>query len=159
MEKQPLGIIVVFLALVLACKSPPLSSLPTPTPSAETMPDLLIANIYLEMQGRTGYCVDSYTPYEIRVAVRNAGDAPASAFQVALNSHQQLIPQGLPAGQSGELHFTLSASDGQYEAVVDPGNQVQERDESNNRAAYQAVTPTPPLLCTGKPLSPATPVP
>jgi CARDB len=158
MGKKSLGIVVLFLALVLACQSPPLSSLSTPTPSAEAMPDLLIANIYLEMQGRRGYCVDSYTPYEIRVVVRNASDAPASAFQVALNSQQQLIPQGLPAGQSTELHFTLTASDGQYEAVADPGNQVRERDESNNRAAYQAVTPTPPMLCTSKPPSPATPV-
>jgi subtilase family serine protease len=153
MARQPLGIILVFLALVLACQSPPLNSHPTPSPSAEVLPDLRITNIYVEMQGRTGNCVEAYTNYEIRVVVENAGDASALPFQVALNSQQQLILQGLPAGQSTELHFSLSAPNGQYEAVADPANQVRERDENNNRASYQAITPTPPLRCT--PVQPA----
>jgi hypothetical protein len=148
MEKQPLGIVVVLLALVLACQSPPLSSTPTPSPSVETLPDLRITNIYVEMLGRTGNCVDAYTPYEIRVVVENTGTASAPPFQVALNNKSQLTLQELPAGQHILLHFALSASDGHYTAVADPGNQVRERDENNNQGDYQAVTPTPPLLCT-----------
>jgi subtilase family serine protease len=157
MEKQLCGVVVVFLALLLACQSPPVSN--PPTSSAEALPDLKITNIYVEMQGRTGYCVDAYTPYEIRVTVQNAGESPAPPFQVALNHQQQFLLQGLPAGQSIELHFSLSASNGQYEAVADPDNQVREKDENNNRAAYQAITPTPPLLCTKIPSTAATPAP
>jgi subtilase family serine protease len=116
-----------------------------------TSPDLVIDSMYMEMEGRTGSCVMEYTAYEIRVLVRNAGDAAAGSFAVQLNSTEQTVTAGLAAGQSVELHFSGAVMGSQYSAQIDPANQIAERDESNNTRTFTAPMPTAPVLCTPNP--------
>ncbi len=116
-----------------------------------TSPDLVIDFMYMEMEGRTGSCVMEYTAYEIRLVVRNGGDAAAGSFAVQLNGTQQAVVAGLAAGQSVELHFPGAVLGAQYSADADPANQIAERDESNNTRTFTAPMPTPPALCTPNP--------
>ncbi len=118
----------------------------------ETMPDLIVKYMYLEMEGRQGNCVAAYTPYEIRVVVENIGQASAGPFSVELNAAQQGVDKGLAAGQSVVLHFPGTVPSGQYEASVDVADQVVERREDNNSLLFLAPTPTPPPLCASMPV-------
>jgi hypothetical protein len=139
---------------------PHCTATPPPMPSPSTQqPDLVIANMYLEMEGRTGGCMLAYAPYGIRVVVRNTGDADAPPFVVQLNGVAQSVANGLTAGQSVELHFSGTVPSGQYSAFVDPAGQVAERDESNNTQTFMAPTPTPPPLCTPAPTNSPTSTP
>ncbi len=113
-----------------------------------SLPDLIIKYMYLEMEGRRGNCIESYTPYEIRVLVENIGLGSSGPFVVDLNSTRQQEVEGLAAGQQIGLYFEGTTPSGRYEATADSMNQVGERQEDNNTLAFVAPTPTPPLLCT-----------
>lgn len=110
-------------------------------------PDLIINYMYLEMAGRQGYCVDAYSPYGIRVQIKNIGSADAGPFFVDLNGIVLEVEDGLPVDQSIELHFAGTITSGQYEAAADATNQVDESREDNNTSVFHAPTPTPPPLC------------
>jgi hypothetical protein len=118
------------------------------TGTVNLIPDLIIENIYVEMQGRQGSaCVNAYTPYELRVRIKNAGTADARSFYVDANAVRQTVTL-LAAGQSMEVAFSTFPSGGLVRAVVDPANQVTESNESNNTRELTTVVPTPPALCT-----------
>ena len=115
------------------------------------MPDLKVAFVYVEMQGRQGgACVNAYTPYEIRVNIKNEGNADASSFSVEVNGVSKTI--SLTAGQSIDVPFTDLPSSGVVKISVDPANKVLESNENNNTTEYTTLgTPTPPPLCTPVP--------
>ena len=100
------------------------------------------------MEGRQGRCVDAYTPYGIRVQIKNIGSAAAGSFFVDLNGVAKEVQDGLQVDQSVELHFAGTIPSVQYEATVDPTDQVVESRENNNTSLFHAPTPTPPPLCT-----------
>ena len=110
-------------------------------------PDLIISFMYLEMEGRQGNCVNAYSPYGIRVQIKNIGSANTGPFFVDLNGILQEVKYGLLVGQSIELHFAGTISSGQYESIADANNQVVESREENNTFSFLAPTPTPPPLC------------
>ena len=112
-----------------------------------SLPDLIIHVMYLEMEGRQGYCVNAYSSYGIRVKIKNIGAANAGPFSVALNGNLQEVNYGLLVEQSIELHFPGTIPSGQYDAIVDTTDQVLESREDNNTSAFHAPTPTPPPLC------------
>lgn len=118
-----------------------------------SLPDLIIKNMYLEMEGRQSNCVEAYTPYGIRVVIENIGLASTGAFVVVLNNTRQEVKEGLAAGQRIVLHFAGTTPSGWYEATADSMNQIVEREEDNNTLSFTAPTPTPPLLCTATPTS------
>lgn len=131
---------------------------PTDTVVATTLeltagPDLIIKNMYLEMEGRQSNCVEAYSLYGIRVVVENLGWVSAGAFVVDMNGTRQEVKDGLAPGQHIELHFAGTTPSGRYEATADSMNQVVEREENNNTLSFLAPTPTPPLLCTATPTS------
>ena len=99
------------------------------------------------MEGRQGNCVNAYSPYGIRVQIKNIGSANTGPFFVDLNGILQEVNYGLLVGQSIELHFAGTISSGQYEATADVTNQVVESREENNTFSFHAPTPTPPPLC------------
>ncbi len=152
--------LLLSMTVMAACNLTPSPSVQptnknTPIPSATvvvttlgntSLPDLIVKFVYLEMEGRQSNCVESYTPYEIRVLVQNIGSASAGAFVVDLNSTRQQV-EGLAADQVIVLHFAGTIPSGQYEATADPINQVAEREENNNTLSFLAPTPTPPPLC------------
>ena len=131
---------------------------PTHTVVATTLeltsrPDLIIKNMYLEMEGRQSNCVEAYALYGIRVVVENIGLVSAGAFVVDMNSTRQEVKEGLAPGQHIELHYAGTTPSGRYDATADSMNQVVEREENNNTVSFLAPTPTPPLLCTATPTS------
>ena len=159
-QAAPSALQPLFSETPLASASPqPVSTKPsTPfvsTPPSSNSADLIVEYLYLEMEGRHGGCVTGYTPYGIRVGVKNVGEVESAAFAVDLNGSQQRVEGGLVPGQSIELHFAGTVDSGQYQAYVDAANEVAESNEDNNTLSFQAPTPTPPPLCTPTP----TPVP
>lgn len=124
---------------------------PTSTSSeveAVPKPDLVVSRIYIEMEGRTEACVEEYTPYEIRVIVKNVGEASSPPFSLELNGTVQSSDDILAAGETATLHFPRIAADGSYVANVDADQRIEELNEANNSGSYLTPTPTPPPICT-----------
>ena len=138
----------------------PSSNLSTPIPAATTitpavvssLPDLVVSNVYLGMQGvpmNWAECIPNYGPFEIRAVIRNLGAATAYNISVVeLSSDTNLTIGELGAGQGTELYFPISPAGAAYNVVVDPQNTIPESNEGNNTFSYLAITPTPPALCT-----------
>jgi hypothetical protein len=154
--------------------STPLSNLSTPIPAVtnatlvvvSSLPDLIVSNVYLGMQGvasNWAECIQNYGPFEIRAMIRNMGQAPAYNISVIeLSTGTNLTIGELGAGQGLELYFPLASPNAAYNEAVDPQNTIPESNEGNNTFSYLAITPTPPALCT--PTSPpssglSTPIP
>jgi subtilase family serine protease len=140
-----LGLLI--LAIVACTPKTKLPPHPTSESSPSSTPDLVINSMYLEMEGRQGHCVDAYSPYGIRVQIKNIGSANTGSFSVDLNGVIQEVKDGLQVDQSIELHFAGTIPSGQYEATADVTNQVVESREDNNTSSFHAPTPTPPPLC------------
>jgi len=138
------------LAVILfgACAFDPAT---TPT-STSFLPDLIVSNVYLGMQGVASNwteCIPTYGPFEIRAVIRNLGEVPAHNINVVeLSSSTNLTIGELRAGQSMELYFPISLASASYNIVVDSKNTIPESNEGNNTFSYLAITPTPPVLCT-----------
>jgi len=147
--KLPQTFFLFLLAVTLfnACTPGPVT---TPTPLS-SLPDLVVSNVYLGMQGVPtdwAECIPNYGPFEIRAMIRNMGQAPAYNINVVeLSTGTNLTIGELGADQGMELYFPL-ASIGNYNVVVDSQNTISESNEENNILSYLAITPTPPVLCT-----------
>jgi hypothetical protein len=147
------SVLGLFVLVLGACAPNPIAAEPSPlVPSTSevvrhSQPDLIIDFMYLEMEGRRGNCVDAYSPYGIRVQIKNIGSANTGPFFVDLNGAVQEVNDGLRVDQSIELHFAGTIPSGQYEATADVTNQAVESREDNNTSSFQAPTPTPPPLC------------
>jgi hypothetical protein len=150
------SMLALFTLVIAACAPNPTASEPAPPspvlPSTSesdrpSQPDLIIDFMYLEMEGRQDNCVTAYSPYGIRVQIKNIGSANTGRFLVDLNGGVQEVRDGLRAGQLIELHFAGTIPSGQYEATADVTNQVVESREDNNSSSFRAPTPTPPPLC------------
>ena len=144
-----------FAFLLVGCTStsPVLPASPSAanTPTV-ARPDLVVQSMYLEMADRHGRaCVAAFSPYGIRLVVRNVGVTVSGPFEVELNGVTQTVRTGLGPGQDIELHFSGTVPSGQYVARVDAANQVPEEGEGNNGATFIAPTPSPPPLCTPNP--------
>jgi subtilase family serine protease len=120
--------------------------------SASSLPDLIVSNVYLGMEGvATNWmgCVPAYAPLEIRAIIRNQGQATAYNITVVeLSNGTNLTIGELGAGEGMDLFFSINSANAAYNVVVDPENSIVERDEGNNANSYFAITPTPPALCT-----------
>jgi hypothetical protein len=174
MKNTRLIFLLMLLFILLAGCQPQPQPLFTPDPSAvwamatrvsrsSTLPDLVVSGIYLGMQGvsTNGQCVPNYGPYEIRVMIRNLGEAPVHHIVVEERATgTYLTIDQLGAGQGTELSFPHSSSSASYNVVVDPHDAIPESNEDNNTLSYLAITPTPPVLCTPAPSTDlSTPVP
>jgi hypothetical protein len=155
-----LGVFGLLILATIACtpnaKPSPNLAPSEPSPSlgqstndsdGQLQPDLIIYFVYLEMEGRQRNCVNAYSPYGIRVQIKNIGSANTGPFVVDLNGVDQAVNDGLQIGQLIELHFAGTVPSGQYEATADVTNQVAESQEDNNTFSFHAPTPTPPPLC------------
>jgi len=148
--KLPQTPCLFLLAVILfnACTPGPVT---TPTPLS-SLPDLVVSNVYLGMQGVPtdwAECIPNYGPFEIRAMIRNLGPTPAYNISVIeLSSGTSLTVGELGAGQGMELYFPLASPNATYTVTVDPQNTIPESNEGNNTFSYLAITPTPPALCT-----------
>jgi len=145
-----LCLFLLAVTLLSAC-TPGLVLVTTPT-SPSFLPDLVVSNVYLGMQGvPTSWteCVPDYGPFEIRAMIQNLGQAIAYNISVIeLSSGTNLTIGELGAGQGMEMYFPISSASTAYNLVVDPQNMIPESNESNNIFSYLAITPTPPVKCT-----------
>ena len=145
---QTICLFLLAVSLFSACAPVPIT---TPT-SASSLPDLVVSNVNLGMQGvPTNWmeCIPTYGPLEIRAMIQNLGQATAYNITVVeLSSGTNLTIGELGAGQGMELYFPITSANATYNVVVDPQNTIAESDEGNNTFSYFAITPTPPALCT-----------
>lgn len=161
------NIFPILFGLFLSACAPVTVNLPTGNPPitletstpASSLPDLVISNVYLGMQGFVGgssNCVTAYAPFEIRVTIQNLGDVPAYNISVVeLSTVTSLAVGDLGARNAMKLYFPATSPNGTYTFGIDSQNTIPESNESNNVFSYLAITPTPPVLCT----PPVTPVP
>jgi len=144
---QTFFLFLLAVTLFIACTPGPVT---TPTPLS-SLPDLVVSNVYLGMQGvppNWAECIPKYSPFEIRAMIRNMRQAPAYNINVVeLSTGTNLTIGELGADQGIELYFPL-ASIGNYNVVVDSQSTISESNEENNTLSYFAITPTPPVLCT-----------
>jgi hypothetical protein len=130
---------------------------PVTTPTSSFLPDLVVSNVFLGMQGvPTDWteCIPNYGPIEIRAMIRNLGQTPAYNISlIELSTRTNLTIRELDAGQGMKLYFPISSANAAYNVVVDSQNTIPESNESNNTLSYIAITPTPPALCTSSPTS------
>lgn len=142
-------LILILLVLVLSACGWVTNAAPT---AVSSMPDLVVSNIYLGMQGIPSnwtQCVPGYGPFEIRAMIQNVGEAAAYNISVAeLSAGTNLTIGELGPGQGMELYFPTTSANATYKVVVDPQNAIPESNETNNTFSYLAITPTPPALCT-----------
>ena len=116
----------------------------TSTPS---LPDLLITGISITIE--TGdSCGYTSTRLGVRVWFRNNGSADAKLFVVDVNGVQQIVTDGLAAGQGGSLWFAGYRSSENNIVMVDSTSLVVESSENNNSLSQMLPVPTLPPTCT-----------
>jgi hypothetical protein len=109
------------------------------------LPDLVIVAVRLEQESGE----DCYSPpfhLGVRVYVHNIGNATAGAFVLAVNEIQQVVGEGLAAGQQTSRWFDAIGIS--TVAMVDATFLIVEQDENNNQFVAQLPTPTLPVPCT-----------
>jgi hypothetical protein len=159
-------VLLLAMALLVSGCQPQHQPLAGPDPTAmaasggtvspvSTLPDLVVSNAYLGMQGvPTNWteCIQNYGPFELRTMIRNLGEAPAYNIVIAeISTGTHLTIGELGSSQSMELNFPLTSPNATYNMVVDPQNTIPESNEGNNTFSYLAITPTPPVQCTTAP--------
>ena len=152
----------------------PPAAAPTSTPAPGPQPaDLVVTGI--DMPTRFDIKAGGRTSVVIRVTIANIGEQPAGAFRTKVYPTGRGGPRGsfdlpvvgsLQPGESITLSATVNynvAGSFTVEAVVDPNNQVAERNEGNNSAflnvRVRSVSPAPGKKPTATPQPTATPEP
>jgi WD40 repeat protein len=133
--------------------SPTAQSQQSPTDTARVLPDLVIREVRVLSDSPNG-CPAPDQKLRMIVQVENVGKAPAGQFVVKLDNDQQLVHDGLAAGQTLALSFP--GYDSFPEIMVDATSLVVEQNEGNNQyfrsldlptpAPDCAITPTPNIL-------------
>ncbi|HSW47960.1 MAG TPA: CARDB domain-containing protein [Candidatus Saccharimonadales bacterium] len=137
---------------------------PTVTPTVIIKPDLIITGMQITLDDSNGSYVCS-TGLGLKVTVKNQGVAPLPvSFTVKANNTQKIVDGGLNAGASVSVWIPDYVYSGSNTATVDPGNQIDESDETNNQLTQNVPVPTQPVSClnpspTSIPSPTSTPVP
>ncbi len=144
--------VCLFSILVGACSingpglqaSPTALPLQSPTDTRPLLPDLTIRSVTVLSDASNG-CPAANQSLRTIVQVENVGQAPAGQFIIKLDSDQQLVHNGLAAGQTLALSFP--GYDSFPEIMVDATSLVVESDESNNLYFRGLDLPTPSQDC------------
>jgi WD40 repeat protein len=135
--------------------SPTALSPQSPTDTRQLLPDLAIRSVTVLGDSPNG-CPSPDQKLRTIVQVENDGQAPAGQFVVKLDADQQLVHNGLAAGQTLALSFP--GYDSFPEIMVDATSLVVESDESNNLYFRALDLPTPVLPCVFTPTPEITPL-
>jgi len=140
------------------------SSVPTVTLAAtgepgsgEPLPDLAITHAQIELE-TGGSCDYTSTALGIRVWLENLGSADAGPFVVEGNGIQQMIAEGLAAGQTTTVWFEGYVN-GENIVLVDAADEIKEVREDNNSLSQRLPVPTLPPTCTPPSQAAATELP
>jgi hypothetical protein len=142
----------LFSMLVGACSingpvilpSPTVLPLQVPTDTRRLLPDLKIRAVTV-LSDSSNSCLASDQVLRTIVQVENVGQAPAGQFVIKRDTDQQLVHNGLAAGQTLALSFP--GYDSFPEIMVDATSLVAESDENNNLYFRALALPTPALDC------------
>ena len=135
---------------------PESNSIPVEATPTSVQPDLAIASSILSMVDINGNCLSGY---QLTVVLVNQGSAPAPDVVVEELTSGQLVYVGtVEVGQSMVLQFPASPN-GLYRIMIDPQNQIAERDESNNLVTPSAIPATTPGYCIPGSIITPTPTP
>ncbi len=127
-------------------------AVPGESGTGQTLPDLAIKHVQVDLE--TGSSCDyTSTALGIRVWIENLGNADAEPFVVEANGIQQMVVEGLKAGQTSTLWFAGYVPDGENVVLVDATSQIQESGEDNNSFSQRLPVPTLPPTCTPPPSS------
>ncbi len=128
------------------------------TPSnVSSLPDLVIASIYVSMVDSNGRCLPYYG---INVTVYNRGNA--SAVDVTLtdiNTGQEVQVGTLDPLQGMSMSFVAKAVSESYTVVADLHDTILESNEANNSGSFSEATATPVASCSPFPSGADTPTP
>ena len=128
--------------------SPTALPLQSPTETRRLLPDLTIRAVTVLSDTPNG-CLASDQNLRTIVQVENVGQAPAGQFMIKLDADQQLVHNGLAAGQTLALSFP--GYDSFPEIMVDATSLVVESDETNNLYYRGLELPTPAYNCAFTP--------
>ena len=135
----------------------------TATPSATPLPgtpDLIVNSVFWNTMWPVPACVTPpYPPLGVFVNIGNIGTAPASNFQILVDSSCTTTVAYLAAGNSINVwvetgYYMYSAT-----AVVDSGNVIAESNESNNSLTGVMAAATMPPTCVATVVPTQTPTP
>ena len=142
----------VFLALVTACGStngglPPTSSPPASPVATLTeipLPDLVAISLEYETEDEAE-CYAASDPIGIRLTLENSGTAASGRFSIQLNDLEHSLQSGLASGETLSLWFPGYLSENIL--VIDPTQQVQESNETNNQINSAYIAPDKLPIC------------
>lgn len=147
------ALIIISLIIVIAgCV--PYSSPPTPTLTLEPtqttplLPDLRIVSAQLEISGNRN-CADPLIGLQIKVVIRNRGQAPVDGFDLIVDGEQYSQEAALSPGETLELLFPATSERATIQ--LDPSNQIMELNEGNNEYMASFILPTLPEACLPTP--------
>jgi len=120
----------------------------SPTEPLRRMPDLVIRSVTVLNDSPDGCPIPDQKPRTI-VQIENIGNAPAGQFVVKLNNSQQLVHNGLAAGDT--LAISFPGYDSFPLIAVDASSLVVEFNETNNSYYRGLALPTPDPACASTP--------
>ena len=133
-----------------------LSRTPTPTPTGINLPDLVVTQLKIELETRSG-CYNNPPIHGLSAYIKNIGNADAGPFVVDVGGGKKTVTAGLASGQTAFLwgFATTSRSEPScpyYTAMADATFLITESDENNNQLSQCVPHPTlPPVTCTPTP--------
>ncbi|MCD6401961.1 MAG: hypothetical protein J7L73_08555 [Anaerolineales bacterium] len=145
MKKHYLTLFLASIILTtLACVS---TSTPNTQPTEQAsngLPDLIISQGVVHMQGYAGGCVENYSELVSSICVQNVGNAPAGSFILQAGDAAKMTIPSLPPGETS--CFDMQGNLSNTTISVDALNTIAESNENNN--TFTIPNPTAPPLCT-----------
>jgi len=145
MKKHYLTLFLASIILTtLACVS---TSTPNTQPTEQVsngLPDLIISQGVVHMQGYAGGCVENYSELVSSICVQNVGNAPAGSFILQAGDTAKMTIPSLPPGETS--CFDMQGNLSNTTISVDALNAIAESNENNN--TFTIPNPTAPPLCT-----------
>ncbi len=144
--------------------SPPPTNTPPPPPTAvaqvsaeeeenkeaQLLADLSVGSVNITLEN-VPQCMtpQDSTNLGVKVDILNLGSLPAGPFDVTVNGQTATFTGQIIPGDIGTVW--VASSDTNVQIVVDPTNQVEETDETNNVFEQIVPIPTLPIPCTPTP--------
>jgi hypothetical protein len=120
---------------------------PDESGSDQPLPDLVVKQVQITLE--TGDSCDyASTALGIGVWIENLGNTDADPFVVEANGIQQIVIDGLEAGQTTTLWFAGYVPDRENVVLIDATSQIPESREDNNEFSQRLPVPTLPPTCT-----------
>ncbi len=154
-KKYLLPAILTILGMILGLAgcvsySPPPTATYTlePTQTNPMLPDLRVVSAELEITGNRS-CSDPLAGLQIRVVIKNRGQAPVDGFDLSLDGRRYTQNVTLSPGETLELIFPEVSEI--ITIQLDPSNRIMELNEGNNEYTVNFALPTLPEACLPTP--------